>query len=79
MRFVSDCADAAAEDGTSHGQVGPHELVAQVKPLQLTFSALEVQWMALPPNLLDQLHSTPIKLDNVRRFLSFHSGGLDDD
>ncbi len=78
-QFVSDCADLAADDGTSQGQVGPNGRQAQVRPPTLDLSKLDVEWMALPSNLLDQLHSIPIRLDTIRRYLSFHASVLDED
>ncbi|WP_025879410.1 hypothetical protein [Stenotrophomonas indicatrix] len=80
--FTSNCADVAADDGLSRGQRGPDgHLHKQVQDLHFDYSGVEVVWRSLPGELLDQVHSIPRRLENIRRNLTYlaNSDGDDDD
>ncbi|ATB60214.1 hypothetical protein XFF6166_10005 [Xanthomonas citri pv. fuscans] len=78
-RFTADCADVAGDDGTYRGGVAEWGLAIQVQSPSLDYASLEVVWMALPGQLLDQVHSVPRKLENIQRYLDFMGDNGDDD
>lgn len=74
--FASRCAAVVSDDGTCHGQRdysngSQGELVVQVLPPTLDLSGLDVVWKSMPVDLLDQVHSLPIKLANAEAYLDF--------
>lgn len=76
-KFVYDCADVVADDGTSHGQLDytadPQGVrVAQVTPPTLDYKDVNVAWTSLTGDLLDRVHALPLNLTSTRRALANH-------
>lgn len=70
--FVSRCAHVAADDGTLHGRPSPDgQLEMQTPAPTLSFDNLDVVWKSMPVDLLDQLHSLPVRLSNAEAYLDF--------
>ncbi|MEG2802631.1 hypothetical protein [Stenotrophomonas sp.] len=74
--FASRCAAVVSDDGTRHGQrdytnSAEGELVVQVPTPRLELAELDVVWKSMPIDLLDQVHSLPIKLENAEAYLDF--------
>lgn len=74
--FASLCAAVVSDDGTRHGERdysnSPQgEPVVQVPSPKLDLSGLDVVWRSMPVDLLDQVHSLPIKLANAEAYLDF--------
>ncbi|WP_141696322.1 hypothetical protein [Xanthomonas cerealis] len=74
--FASRCAAVVSDDGTRHGERdytnSPQgELVVQVPAPKLDLAGLDVVWKSMPVDLLDQVHSLPIKLANAEAYLDF--------
>jgi membrane protein implicated in regulation of membrane protease activity len=86
-KFVADCADVAADDGTYRGELDyTHDnqgvRTAQEKAPELDYAGLDVAWVSLPAKLLDAVHALPRKLRSGRRYLAYvhdNDGGPYDD
>lgn len=74
--FISRCAAVVSDDGTRQGQRdysdNPQgDLVVQVPAPKLDLGDLDVVWKSMPVDLLDQVHSLPVRLANAEAYLDF--------
>lgn len=70
--FVSRCAHVASDDGTHRGGPNPDgQLEMQTPAPTLSFDNLDVVWKSMPVDLLDELHSLPVRLSNAEAYLDF--------
>jgi len=74
--FASRCAEVVSDDGTRFGERDHSDnpqgrLVVQVPTPTLDLAELDVVWRSMPVDLLDQVHSLPIKLANAEAYLDF--------
>lgn len=74
--FASRCAAVVSDDGTRYGERdytnSPQGgLAVQVPSPKLDLAGLDVVWKSMPVDLLDQVHSLPIKLANAEAYLDF--------
>ncbi|WP_146096135.1 hypothetical protein [Xanthomonas arboricola] len=74
--FASQCAAVVSDDGMRYGQrdytnSAQGELVVQSPAPKLELAGLDVVWKSMPVDLLDQVHSLPVKLANAKAYLDF--------
>ncbi|HTV86969.1 MAG TPA: hypothetical protein VME63_16335 [Dyella sp.] len=66
-RFVVGCAEVVADDGLYHGQLNSQgERETHTVPPTFDPLSIQVEWKALPANLMNDLLSFPLEIESAR-------------